>query len=68
LAPPTFFRIKYAGLVNVIGRENFFMESALNPVASTAKAIQRARILIGDAKANVSLYVASERSETSILK
>ncbi len=56
----TFYR---TGLVNLIGRENFFMESALNPVASTAKAIQRARFLIGGEKANVSLYVASERTE-----
>jgi SulP family sulfate permease len=61
----TFYR---TGLVDAIGRKNFFMESTLNPVASTAKAIQRARFLIGDEKANVSLYVADDRAPGSKLK
>lgn len=54
----TFYR---TGLVERIGKENFFMESTLNPVASTAKAIQRARVVLGDEKANVSLFVANDR-------
>jgi SulP family sulfate permease len=58
----TFYR---TGLIHNIGKENFFMESAFNPVASTAKAIQRARHILGNDKANVSLFVANNRKYQS---
>lgn len=46
-----------SGLIDVIGRENIFPDVTSNPVYSTAKALKRAREIIGHQKAKVSIYV-----------
>ena len=46
-----------SGLIEVIGRENIFPDVTSNPVYSTAKALKRARDIIGHEKAKVSIYV-----------
>jgi SulP family sulfate permease len=48
---------KNSGLIEVIGRENIFADAADNPTLSTAKALRRAQEIIGDRKADVSIYV-----------
>ena len=51
---------KNSGLIEVIGRENIFADAADNPTLSTAKALRRAKEIIGDRKADVSIYVNRE--------
>lgn len=46
-----------SGMIQKIGRHNVFMESAENPVLSTAQAIRRAKEILGDKDARVTLYV-----------
>ncbi len=50
---------KNSGLIEVIGRENIFADAAQNPTLSTAKALRRAKDILGGKEAEVSIYVGS---------
>jgi len=45
-----------SGLIDLVGRENFFMGSASNPNVSTRNALKRAQEVLGDVKAEVKIY------------
>lgn len=45
-----------SGMEAMIGRENLFMESMENPTLSTSQAVKRAKELLGDQQAHVTLY------------
>lgn len=47
---------KNSGLIEVIGRENIFPDVTQNPLLSTSRALKRAKAVIGDQKAKVSIY------------
>ena len=51
---------KNSGLLAIIGRENIFADATQNPTLSTAKALRRAKEIIGDEKIDVSIYVGKE--------
>ncbi len=58
------FRAFYTtGMIKRIGRDNFFMESVANPTLSTARATKRAREILGDREARVTLYAGSGKKE-----
>lgn len=48
--------VKNSGLINYLGRENFFMGSSQNPNVATRNALKRAQELIGDRKAEIKIY------------
>jgi SulP family sulfate permease len=48
--------LRDSGLVDVIGRENIFPGSALNPNLATRKALKRAQEILGHAEADVRIY------------
>ena len=45
-----------SGVLDVIGRENFFMGSAENPNLSTRKALQRAQQILGTRDADIHIF------------
>jgi len=49
--------LKNSGLLEIIGRENIFPDVTQNPTLSTARALKRAQELLGDEKAEISIYV-----------
>jgi len=52
------FRVfKNSGLLDLIGRRNFFMDVPSNPTLSTRNALKRAQELLGQKKANIRIYV-----------
>lgn len=52
---------KNSNLVEKIGRENVFPDNSQNPTLSTAKALKRARTLLGGEDASISIYVDNKR-------
>lgn len=52
---------KNSGLIDSIGRENIFPDSPQNPTFSTAKALQRARQILGTDKADIKIYVSPNK-------
>ncbi len=52
---------KNSGLIEVIGRENIFADAAQNPTLSTAKALRRAKDILGGEEAEVSIYVGERK-------
>ena len=46
-----------SGLLEMISRENFFMDVPSNPTISTRNALKRAQRLLGGAEANIRIYV-----------
>ncbi len=46
-----------SGLLDLIGRDNFFMDVPSNPTLSTRNALKRAQKLLGQQKANIRIYV-----------
>lgn len=46
-----------SGLLQTIGRENFFMDTPSNPTRSTRNALKRAQALLGGVDANIRIYV-----------
>lgn len=48
--------LRDSGLVEVIGRDNIFPGSALNPNLATRKALRRAQEILGTERANVHIY------------
>ncbi len=56
------FRVLYTtGMLEAIGRANIFIDSIRNPVLSTSRAIRRAKEILGDDKADVTLYVGTRK-------
>lgn len=51
-----------SGLIDVVGRENIFADAAQNPTLSTAKALKRAKEILGGQEADVSIYVDPSKS------
>ncbi|MGF1678387.1 MAG: SulP family inorganic anion transporter [Candidatus Methylacidiphilales bacterium] len=47
---------KRSGLLDVLGKDNFFMGSPANPNVSTRNALKRAQSLLGGQKADVRIY------------
>lgn len=45
-----------SGLIDVVGRENFFMGSPANPNVATRNALKRAQELLGDEKAEIKIF------------
>ncbi len=52
---------KNSGLIEVIGRENIFADAAQNPTLSTAKALRRAKEILGGEEAEVSIYTGGSK-------
>lgn len=52
-----------SGLLEVIGRDNFFMENRGNPVYSTRNALKRAQELLGQSKAEIRIFVDRRKQE-----
>jgi SulP family sulfate permease len=52
----TYRVFKNAGLLELLGRENFFLASNENPTQSTKRALVRAQALIGESEAEVKLF------------
>jgi sulfate permease, SulP family len=46
-----------SGVLETVGRQNFFMDHPSNPNLSTAKALRRAQEIIGKKSAEVRIYV-----------
>lgn len=46
-----------SGLLALLGRENFFMNSPSNPTIATRNALRRAQALLGTKQANIRIYV-----------
>jgi len=51
-----------SGLIDVLGKENFFMGSPANPNVSTRNALKRAQELLGDEKAEVKIFYDPAKS------
>jgi SulP family sulfate permease len=45
-----------SGLIDILGKENFFMGSSANPNVATRNALKRAQALLGDVKADVKIF------------
>lgn len=53
--------LKASGLVDVINPINLFADEESNPTLSTAKALKRAKVILGDREAKVSIYAKDKR-------
>lgn len=53
-----------SGLLEELGRENFFMDTPSNPTQSTRNALKRAQEILGGAEANIRIYVDPEKNRT----
>lgn len=51
-----------SGLLEQLGRDNFFMDTPSNPTRSTRNALKRAQEILGGAKANIRIYVDPEKN------
>ncbi|MDX6766537.1 MAG: SulP family inorganic anion transporter [Candidatus Methylacidiphilales bacterium] len=56
-----------SGLIEVLGRENFFMGSPDNPNVSTRNALRRAQELLGDVKAEVKIYYDPDKHPNNLM-
>ncbi|HSH08847.1 MAG TPA: SulP family inorganic anion transporter [Oceanipulchritudo sp.] len=54
---------KNSGLMDVIGRENIFPDTPSNPTLATAKALKRARQLIGGSEADIRIFLGVSRKK-----
>lgn len=52
-----------SGLLDLLGRENFFMDIPSNPTRSTRNALLRAREILGGESANIRIYVDAAKKE-----
>ena len=59
--PDTMRILKKSGLVDVINPINLFTDEESNPTLSTAKALKRAKVILGDREAKVSIYAKDKR-------
>lgn len=49
--------LKNSGLMEIIGRENIFPDVTQNPTLSTVRALKRAQEILGDDKADISIFI-----------
>ena len=56
--------VKNSGLLNKLGRENFFLTSAQNPNLSTRNALRRAQDLIGGGKAGIKIFYDPQKKSS----
>ena len=56
--------LRNSGMVDIVGRDNLFMGSALNPNLSTRNALKRAQVLLGTTKADVRIYYDPAKEKT----
>jgi SulP family sulfate permease len=56
--------LRNSGLLEVLGRENFFIGSPANPNVSTRNALKRAQELLGHEKAEVKIFYDPTKSPT----
>lgn len=59
--PDTMRILRRSGLVDVINPINLFVDEESNPTLSTAKALKRAKEILGDRDAKVSIYAKDKR-------
>ena len=59
--PDTMRILKNSGLVDIIKTRNLFPDEETNPTLSTAKALKRAKEIIGDRDTKVSIYAKEKR-------
>lgn len=59
--PDTMRIFKRSGLIEVINSDNLFADEESNPTLSTAKALKRAKEILGDREAKVSIYAKDKR-------
>ena len=57
--------LRDSGLIDVIGRDNFFMGSAENPNLATRKALQRAQQIIGTREADIHIFYDPRKHNAS---
>jgi SulP family sulfate permease len=55
--------LRNSGMIDVIGRENFFMGSARNPNVSTRNALKRAQELLGTKEAEIRIFYDPNRPQ-----
>jgi SulP family sulfate permease len=61
------FRVfRNSGLLETLGRKNFFMDTPSNPTLSTRNALKRAQELLGQQKANIRIYVDPAKQDQTI--
>jgi len=56
IRPDTMRILEKSGVARIISEENIFPDEAGNPTLSTAKALRRAKQILGDREAKVSIY------------
>ena len=52
-----------SGLIEVLGRENIFPDNPSNPTLATAKALRRAKQLMGGQEADVKIFLGKSRKQ-----
>jgi sulfate permease, SulP family len=52
-----------SGFLDTLGRENMFPDNPGNPTLSTAKALRRASQLLGDSRAEINIFVGTQRKK-----
>ncbi len=61
-----FYRVlRKSGMVEVVGRENLFVGSALNPNLSTRNALKRAQVLLGTTDADTRIFYDPSHSPSN---
>ncbi len=61
-----FYRVlRKSGMVEVVGRENLFVGSALNPNLSTRNALKRAQVLLGTTDADIRIFYDPSHSPSN---
>jgi sulfate permease, SulP family len=59
------FRVfRNSGLLDNLGRDNFFMDKPSNPTLSTRNALRRAQELLGQREAEIRIFVDKQKQET----
>lgn len=53
--------LKRSGVIDVVGRDNIFVDQYSNPTLSTARALKRAQAILGTKSADVSIYVSPQK-------
>lgn len=54
-----------SGFIHTLGRDNLFPDNPRNPTLSTARALRRASQLLGDTKAEINIFLGTQRKGAS---
>ncbi len=60
--------LKRSGIFHTLNRENIFPDQPSNPTLSTAKALKRAKQILGGEEANVSIYIDPKKDKQKKLE